>query len=172
VVDDAGCALGPGAVGEIEIRGPTVMTGYFRDPDATRSTVRNGWLRTGDMARADSDGFFHIVGRRKEMILRGGENVSPLEVEQAAIAHPAVRDAAAVGLPHPIWGETVGLCVVPSAPIGEEELLAYLREHLSAFKVPTCIGFADELPRNAMGKVLRAAVRSQLASAASGKDTV
>jgi len=159
VVDAAGRALPAGEAGEIEIRGPTVMKEYFRDPENTRKALRDGWLRTGDLARVDADGFFFIVGRQKEMILRGGENISPLEVEAAAAQHPAVKEAAAVGLPDPIYGEVVGLCVVAQNALTEEALRAFCRERLSAFKVPARIAFVDSLPRNAMGKVTRAALR-------------
>jgi len=159
VVDGEGRPLESGETGEIEIRGPTVMKGYFRDPGNTRKALQGGWFRSGDLARVDDEGFFFIVGRKKEMILRGGENISPLEVEAAAALHPAVREAAAVGLPDPIWGEVVGLCVVAQNAVSEDELRAFCGERLSAFKVPARIAFIDALPRNAMGKVTRAALR-------------
>lgn len=165
VVDGEGRPLPAGEVGEIEIRGPTVMQEYFRDAENTRQAMRGGWLRTGDLATVDADGFFFIVGRKKEMILRGGENVSPLEVEAVAVQHPAVREAAAVGLPDRIWGEVVGLCVVAQNAVGEEELRAFCRLRLSAFKVPERIAFVDSLPRNAMGKVRRAALRGNFPGA-------
>ena len=161
VVDGEGRPLPPGAVGEIEIRGPTVMKGYFRDPENTEKALQGGWFRSGDLARVDDEGFIFIVGRKKEMILRGGENISPLEVEAAAALHPAVREAAAVGLPDPIWGEVVGLCVVAQNAVGEDELRAFCGERLSAFKVPARIVFVEALPRNAMGKVTRAALRGR-----------
>ena len=145
--------------GEIEIRGPTVMKEYFRDPENTRKVLRDGWIRTGDVARQDSDGFIFIVGRSKEMIIRGGENISPLEIEEVAVRHPAVREAAAVGVPDRIWGESVGLCVVPRAAVTEQELVEFCRGHLSPFKVPHRIVFLEELPRNAVGKVTRNALR-------------
>ncbi|MBK7659206.1 MAG: acyl--CoA ligase [Betaproteobacteria bacterium] len=160
IVDEVRNALPPGEAGEIEIRGATVMRGYFRDPENTaRALQPDGWLRTGDVARMDEEGYIFIVGRSKEMILRGGENISPLEIEEVVARHPAVREAAAVGVPDRIWGETVGLCVVVRAPVGEEELLAFCRAHLSAFKVPQRVVFVDELPRNAVGKVTRNALR-------------
>jgi long-chain acyl-CoA synthetase len=160
IVDEARNALPPGETGEIEIRGATVMPGYFRDPENTaRALQPDGWLRTGDVARMDEDGYIFIVGRSKEMILRGGENISPLEIEEVVARHPAVREAAAVGVPDRIWGETVGLCVVARAPVGEEELLAFCRAHLSAFKVPQRVMFVEELPRNAVGKITRNALR-------------
>lgn len=160
IVDEARNALPPGEVGEIEIRGATVMREYFRDPENTaRALQPDGWLRTGDVARMDEEGYIFIVGRSKEMILRGGENISPLEIEEVIARHPAVREAAAVGVPDRIWGETVGLCVVARAPVAEEELLAFCRSRLSAFKVPQRVVFVEELPRNAVGKVTRNALR-------------
>ena len=159
VVDGEGRPLPAGASGEIEIRGPTVMKEYFRDPESTRQAMRDGWLRTGDLARIDAEGFFFIVGRQKDMILRGGENISPLEIEAAVAQHPAVREAAAVGLPDRIWGEVVGLCVVAQNAVSEEELRAFCCQRLSAFKVPERVAFVERLPRNAMGKVTRSALR-------------
>jgi long-chain acyl-CoA synthetase len=119
----------------------------------------------------DADGFVFIIGRKKEMILRGGENISPLEVEQIAALHPAVREAAAVGLPDSIWGEVVGLCAVVDKPLAAEELIGFCRQHLSAFKVPERIAFVDALPRNAMGKVLRAGLRPAFELRAKGEST-
>ena len=160
VVDDAGNPVPQGATGELEVRGATVMREYFRDPENTRKAMHGDWLRTGDVARIDEDGFVFIVGRSKEMILRGGENISPLEIEEVAVRHPAVREAAAVGVPDRIWGEAVGLCVVTRRPVTEQELVDFCREHLSPFKVPHRIVFVEELPRNAVGKVTRNALRS------------
>ena len=159
IVDDEGNPLPRGAVGEIEIRGATVMKEYYRDPENTRRAKRGEWLRTGDVARMDEDGYIFIVGRSKEMILRGGENISPLEIEEVVTKHPAVREAAAVGVPDRIWGETVALCVVARSPVTEEELVTFCREHLSPFKVPQRVKFVEELPRNAVGKVTRNALR-------------
>jgi len=168
ILDDEGRPLPAGATGEIGLRGETVMRGYFRDEDNTRKAFVDGWFRSGDMARRDEDGFVFIVGRRKEMILRGGENISPLEIEQVAGRHPAVREAAVVGLPDPVWGESVGLAVVTDAPVSAEELREFCRAELSAFKVPERVAFVEALPRNAMGKVLRGALRASFASPAAG----
>ena len=159
VVDDEGNEVARGEVGEIEVRGPLVMKEYFRDPENTRKALRNGWIRTGDVARMDDEGYIFIVGRSKEMILRGGENISPLEIEEVAVRHPAVREAAAVGVPDRIWGESVGLCVVARQAVSEQELVEFCRGHLSPFKVPQRVVFVDELPRNAVGKVTRNALR-------------
>jgi long-chain acyl-CoA synthetase len=131
------------------------MSGYFRDPDATANTIRDGWVRTGDLARMDDDGFIFIIGRKKEMIIRGGENISPLEVEQALMKHPAVREATVVGITDRIWGERVAACVIRRDPIDEEMLIEFCRQNLAPFKAPDRILFVDELPRNAMGKIMR-----------------
>lgn len=166
ILDDEGRPLPDGATGEIGLRGETVMRGYYRDEENTRKAFVNGWFRSGDMARRDEDGFVFIVGRKKEMILRGGENISPLEIEQVAGRHPAVREAAVVGLPDPVWGESVGLAVVVDAPVSTEELRDFCRAELSAFKVPEHVAFVEALPRNAMGKVLRGALRAAFAAPA------
>jgi long-chain acyl-CoA synthetase len=160
IVDDAGEPLPQGAPGELEIRGATVMKEYFRDPENTKRAMHGDWLRTGDVARIDEDGFVFIVGRSKEMILRGGENISPLEIEEVAVRHPAVREAAAVGVPDRIFGEVVGLCVVKRTPVSAQEVVEFCRAHLSPFKVPQRVVFVEELPRNAVGKVTRNVLRS------------
>lgn len=158
VVDADGKEVPEGAVGEIIIRGPTVMKGYYKDPAATSSTIRDGWVLSGDLARIDEDGFIFIVGRKKETIIRGGENISPLEVEQVIAKHPAVREAAAVGIPDRIFGEVVAACVVPRAEVTESELISYCAGYLASFKVPTRIAFVEELPRNPIGKFVRRAL--------------
>ena len=158
ILDNNGHDLPVGEVGEIALSGPTIMKGYLKDPANTARAFADGWFLTGDMGRLDADGFAFIVGRKKEMILRGGENISPLEIEEVANRHPDVRESAVVGLPDAIWGEAVGLCVVRQGAVTTEELLGFCRSHLSAFKVPERVAFVDELPRNAMGKVVRTAV--------------
>lgn len=155
VFDEKGHSLPVGSVGELVIKSPTVMLRYFRDDEATAKTIVNGWLHTGDMGRLDEDGYVYLVGRKKEIVIRGGENISPLEVEDVISRHPAVRDVAVSGMPDRIWGEVVVACVVPSQPISESELIAFCREHLADFKVPVRIAFAEKLPRNATGKVVR-----------------
>ncbi len=132
-----------------------MMLGYFRDEDATRRTIADGWLHTGDLGRMDGEGYVFLVGRKKEIIIRGGENVSPLEVEEIICRHPSVRDVAVGGLPDRIWGEVVAACVVTDGTASEQELIGYCRQHMADFKVPARIAFVDELPRNATGKVLR-----------------
>jgi long-chain acyl-CoA synthetase len=165
LVDRDGHPCARGEVGEIEVRGATVMKEYFRDPENTRKVMHEGWLRTGDLARVDDEGFIFIVGRSKEMILRGGENISPLEIEEVVAKHPAVREAAVVGIPDRIWGETVGLAVVARERVSEEELLDFCRARMSAFKVPQRVVFVEALPRNAVGKVTRTALRDAFPAA-------
>jgi long-chain acyl-CoA synthetase len=155
IIGDDGKPVPAGTPGEIVVTGPTVMSGYFRDPDATANTIRDGWVRTGDLARMDDDGFIFIIGRKKEMIIRGGENISPLEVEQALMKHPAVREATVVGIADRIWGERVAACVIRRDSIDEEALIEFCRQNLAPFKAPDRILFVDELPRNAMGKIMR-----------------
>jgi len=158
IVDGDGKEVPAGAVGEIEIRGPTVMKGYYKDSDATAATIRGGWVRSGDLAKFDDDGYIFIVGRKKETIIRGGENISPLEVEQIIARHPAVREAAAVGIPDRIYGEVVAACVVKRDEVTESELIQHCKEYLASFKVPARIAFVDELPRNPIGKFIRRAL--------------
>jgi long-chain acyl-CoA synthetase len=164
VLDDDGRPLPTGSVGEIGVQGPTVMKEYFRDAENTERAFVGPWFRSGDMAVLDDEGFVTIVGRKKEMILRGGENISPLEVENVAMLHPKVKEAVAVGLADALWGEIVGLCVVAHEPVEPAEIVAFCRERLSAFKLPERIVFADELPRNAMGKIVRSAARASFAT--------
>ena len=155
VVDEQGNFLPPETTGELVIRSPTMMLGYFRDEEATRKAIVDGWLHTGDLGRMDQEGYVFLVGRKKEIIIRGGENVSPLEIEEVLCRHPSVRDVAVGGLPDRIWGEVVVACVVPNETASEQELIAYCRENLADFKVPVRVAIVDELPRNATGKILR-----------------
>lgn len=155
VFGEGGQALPCGEVGELVIRSDTVMQGYFRDPEATAKTLVDGWLHTGDLGRLDEDGYVYLVGRKKEIIIRGGENISPLEVEEVIFRHPAVRDVAVGGLPDRIWGEVVVACVVPAYDVSSEALIEHCRKYLADFKIPVQFAFTDTLPRNATGKILR-----------------
>jgi fatty-acyl-CoA synthase len=155
-------ADGPGS-GELLVRGPGVFAGYWRDPDATRAAVRGGWLHTGDVAERDAEGFYRIRDRVKDMYISGGENVYPAEIESALFAHPAVADAAVIGLPDARWGEA-GLAVVvlrPGTWADEQELLAHCRGRLAGFKVPREVRFAAGLPRSASGKLLKRDLRAR-----------
>lgn len=150
--------LPSGQTGELWIKGPNVVRGYWNNPAATASTFTHGWLHTGDIARIDEDGFVYIVDRAKDMVIRGGENIYSAEVEAVLFEHPAVADAAVIGVPHPILGEEVAAVVVlrPRAAITDQELQDFLSERLAAFKVPSQIFFQEEsLPRNPAGKVLK-----------------
>ena len=147
----------PGEPGELILRGPQLMDGYYKRPDETAQTLRNGWLYTGDIATVDPDGYVSIVDRKKEMIIVSGFNVYPREVEEALATHPAVMDAAAIGVPHPIKGEEVKAFVVlkPGVTATADEIRAHCEHHLAPFKRPKEIEFRDSLPKTLIGKTLR-----------------
>jgi long-chain acyl-CoA synthetase len=151
--DDAQVPLGE--VGEIVIRGPNVMKGYWQRPDATAEAIRDGWFHTGDLARADSDGYFYIVDRKKDLIIRGGYNVYPREIEEVLYEHPAVAEAAVIGLPHPSLGEEVGAAVAlkPGAASTAEELRDYVKGQVAAYKYPRHLWIVDALPKGPTGKI-------------------
>ena len=157
VVDDDGNEVAQGEVGEILIRGPVVMKGYWNRPDATADTLVDGWMRTGDMARVDEDGYFFVVDRKKEMIIRGGFNVYPRELEEVLYEHPAVREAAVVGLPHDSLGEEVGAAVAlkPGEQVEPDEIRAYMKERVAAYKYPRVVWIVDDLPKGPTGKILK-----------------
>lgn len=158
IVDESGRDLPPGGVGELWVKGPNVVRGYWRNPKATAETFVEGWVRTGDIARLDDEGFCYILDRAKDMLIRGGENIYCVEVESALYEHPAVVDAAVVGIPHHSLGEEPGAVVTlkADAHVSEEELRGFVAERLAAFKVPVKIVFSpDMLPRNANGKVIK-----------------
>ncbi len=156
----------PGGVGEITVRGPNVFTAYWQNEAATRQAIRDGWFHTGDLARIDEEGFVTIAGRLKEMIISGGENIYPVEVEQAIQTHPAVAEAAVFAVPHPEWGEVPHAAVMlrPGASVTEDELRAHCLTRLGKYKIPKRFFILDELPRNAAGKV----VKSRLADLTQG----
>ncbi|HBY98731.1 MAG TPA: long-chain fatty acid--CoA ligase [Chloroflexi bacterium] len=155
VVREDGSECGPDEVGELIIRGPHVTPGYWNNPEATAAAIKDGWLHTGDLARRDEEGYLYIVGRLKEMIISGGENLYPAEVESAMYGHPAVAEAALIGVPDEKWGE-VGRAVVvlrPNVTLTERELLTYLRERLASYKVPKSVVFAEVLPKTGANKI-------------------
>lgn len=164
VVDEHGREVEPETVGELLIRGPMVMSGYWRNPAATASTIRDGWLHTGDLARVDRDGFHYVVGRSKDMVLTGGLNVYPMEVERVLNVLPGVRESAVVGLPDPTWGEAVVAVIVRdgSSEVDADRIIAQCREHLAGYKCPKQVHFVDELPRTASQKVRKDVVRERL----------
>ncbi|WP_420331695.1 class I adenylate-forming enzyme family protein [Oceanicaulis alexandrii] len=164
---DGANELETGEVGELWARGPMVVTGYWNKPDATADTFIDGWVRTGDVARLDEDGFCYIVDRSKDVIIRGGENIYPVEVENRLYEHPAVVDAAVAAIPHQILGEEPAALITLSygASVDEPTLQAFVRERLAGFKTPVLIQVHDApLPRNASGKILKAEVRKILAA--------
>jgi long-chain acyl-CoA synthetase len=165
VVDDSGGQLPVGEVGELWIRGPNIVTGYWNKANATAEAITDGWLHSGDLARLDDEGFVYIVDRAKDMLIRGGENVYCAEVEAALFEHPAVYDAAVIGIPHQVLGEEVGAVVLlkDGATATEDDLRRHVADRLAAFKVPVKVWFVDEeLPRNPAGKVLKRELREKL----------
>ncbi len=169
VVDADGAELPAGETGELHVKGPNIVAGYWNDAAATSETFADGWLRTGDLVRLDGEGFITIVDRTKDMLIRGGENVYCVEVEDALYSHPAVMDAAVVGLPHRVLGEEVGAAVqlTPGAQAGEKELQDHVAERLARFKVPVRIDLRHApLPRNANGKILKNVIKQELAGGA------
>ena len=157
LVDGAGDDVPAGEVGEIVIRGHNVMKGYWNRPDATAEAIQDGWFHSGDMARQDEDGFFYIVDRKKDLIIRGGYNVYPRELEEVFYEHPAVLEAAVIGLPHPTHGEEVAAAVAlrPGAEATPEELREYVKERVAAYKYPRSVWLVDSLPKGPTGKVLK-----------------
>jgi fatty-acyl-CoA synthase len=147
-----------GEGGELLVRGPNVFPGYWRNPEATAETLRDGWLHTGDVVERDEEGYFFVKGRLKEMFISGGENVYPAEIESVLHEHPRVRDAAVVGVPDDRWGEVGAAYVVLDEAVTEEELLEFCRARLARFKVPKSVHVVDELPRNSMGKIQKSAL--------------
>ena len=157
VVDEDGKDVPQGEVGEIVIKGHNVMKGYWNKPDATAESIRDGWFYTGDMAQVDEDGYFFIVDRKKDMIIRGGYNVYPREIEEVLYEHPAVREAAVLGIPHDELGEEVGAAVAlkEGQDVSEDELRKHVKEQVAGYKYPRKIWFVDELPKGPTGKILK-----------------
>ncbi|WP_077211914.1 long-chain-fatty-acid--CoA ligase [Bacillus dakarensis] len=157
IVDESGNELGPNTVGELLIKGPQVMKGYWNNAEETKAALRNGWLYTGDLATMDEDGYFYIVGRKKEMIIVGGFNIYPQEVEGVLYEHPLVLEAAVVGIPHQEQGEIVKAYVVPKdgRTLDPEELREYCKTKLTRYKIPKEIELRESLPRNTVGKLLK-----------------
>jgi long-chain acyl-CoA synthetase len=161
LVDDAGQDVANGEIGEIAIRGHNVMKGYWGKPEATAEAITGGWFHTGDMARVDEDGYYYIVDRKKDLIIRGGYNVYPREIEEVLHEHPAVAEVAVIGMPHAELGEEVGAAVAlkPGATATPEELRTFARDKVAAYKYPRRVWLVDSLPKGPTGKILRREVR-------------
>jgi long-chain acyl-CoA synthetase len=161
VVDSEGQDVAPGVMGEIVVRGQVVMKGYWHDPEATARAIRDGWLHTGDAGYLDEDGFIYIQDRVKDMIVSGGENIYPAEVESCLFGHPAVADVAVIGVPDEKWGEAVKAVVVlkPDTAVGAEELIEFCKGKIANYKRPRSVDFVTALPRNPTGKVLKRELR-------------
>jgi long-chain acyl-CoA synthetase len=164
ILDGAGRPLPTGQSGEICVRGPNVMTGYWNDPEATRAVLRDGWLHTGDVGHLDADGYLYVTDRMKDVIIKGGENISPRQIEEAIHAHPAVAEAAVIGLPDAAFGEEVCAVVVlrPGHAATEGELCEHVARFVSRFKVPARVVFRSELPKSGVGKILKRELRREL----------
>ena len=160
-IDRDGVPAAAGEVGEIIVRGPTVMAGYANRPDATARTLRDGWLRTGDLGYLDDEGYLYIVNRRDDLIISGGENVYPAEIEAVLVTHPAVQEACVVGVPDVRWGQVpaASITVRPGSALDEAAIISFCKARLAPYKVPRYVQFLDALPRNAAGKILRSTLR-------------
>ncbi len=175
VVDAERRPLMRGETGEIAIRGHNVMKGYLNRPEASAEAIDTaGWFYTGDIGRSDEQGRYYIVDRKKDLVIRGGYNVYPREIEEVLYEHPAVREAAVVGLPHAELGEEVGaaVAIVPGSEITPEELRDYVRANVAAYKYPRHVWFVQELPKGATGKILKREIKAPaeaLAGAGEGR---
>ncbi|MDY6856589.1 MAG: fatty acid--CoA ligase [Thermodesulfobacteriota bacterium] len=163
VVDKRGIDVKPGEVGEIIVRGDNVMKGYWKLPKETAETIRGGWLYTGDIATVDEEGYMYIVDRKKDMIISGGENIYPREVEEVLYTHPSVLDAAVIGVPEEQWGEAVKAFVVlkEGHMVSEQDIIDFCKENLASYKKPKSVEFRNSLPRNPIGKVLKKELREK-----------
>ena len=168
IVDSDGMEQPIGSVGEIVISGPTVMKGYYKNPEATKEVLQNGWLRTGDLGRFDEDGYLYIVGRIKDMIIRGGQNVYPAQIESVLSKLSGVEEACVVGVDEPRWGQEILAAVKlkEEATITEQEILDYCRDNLAQYKCPRFVRFVDDLPKTATGKIRKNLVAAQFADIA------
>ena len=171
IVDEGGQPVALGATGEIVARGPRMMAGYWQEESATRDALRSGWVYTGDLGYKDEDGYIYLGGRAKDFIKRGGEMISPEEVEQVLRSHPQIDDAAVIGVPDAEWGEEVRAVVVAKSElVTEDEIINYCHEKLAGFKRPRSVVFLDELPRNVMGKVLKRDLREEFGHPVAAKE--
>jgi acyl-CoA synthetase (AMP-forming)/AMP-acid ligase II len=165
VLDENDRELGVDQIGEIALRGDVVMRGYWNKPEATAEAFKNGWYHTGDLGKRDAEGFYYLLDRKKELIISGGANVYPREVEEVLLLHPGVLEVAVVGVPDRLWGESV-MAVVrprPGVKITEQELVDLCRDHLAGYKKPRYFRFQESLPKNAYGKILKRELREAVA---------
>lgn len=161
LLDDAGAEVPQGEVGELFMRGPITFDCYYKEPEATRDVLRDGWLTIGDLARRDEEGYYYIVDRKRDMIVSGGANIYPAEIEKVLCAHPKVEDVAVFGVPDDRWGESVKAVVVlrPGQQASPEEFREYCRGHLASYKIPSSVDFVQEVPRTPSGKILKRDLR-------------
>ncbi len=165
IMDNDGNLLAQGERGEVVIKGPNVVDGYENNPEANEKSYTNGWFRTGDQGYLDPEGYLFLTGRLKEMINRGGEKIAPREIDEVLLAHPAVAEAVAFGMPHKTWGEEVAAAVVLSEPAEESDIISYCKEHLADFKCPKKLFIVEKIPRTATGKIQRGAVAKAMVAA-------
>jgi acyl-CoA synthetase (AMP-forming)/AMP-acid ligase II len=161
IFDENGNELPRGDIGEIVTRSELVMKGYWKNPEATADALKNGWLHTGDMGYMDGNDYLFIMDRSKDMIISGGENIYPREIEEILIRHPAVNEVSVVGVPDDKWGEAIKAVVVlaPGKTATEDELIAYCKENIASYKKPKSVDFVEELPKNNYGKILKRELR-------------
>ena len=162
-LEDGKTDVPAGEIGEVIVRGPQVMKGYWNQPEETAGALRDGWLYTGDIGRMDEEGYFYIVDRKKDMIIAGGYNIYPRDIEEIFFEHPKVQEAACIGIPHPTWGEAVKVFVVlkPGETATAEEFIDHCKDKLAKYKWPTEIAFRAELPKSNVGKVLKKLLRDE-----------
>jgi acyl-CoA synthetase (AMP-forming)/AMP-acid ligase II len=163
VMDDEGHILSPNQNGEIVLRGPTVISGYLNDPEASAEVQKHGWHHTGDIGYRDEDGYFYITDRKRDLIISGGFNIFPFEVEQILLQHPAVQDCAVIGVPHEKWGEAVKAIVqlIPNASATEDELITLCKGKIGGMKAPKSVDFWEQLPKTDTGKILKREIRKK-----------
>jgi long-chain acyl-CoA synthetase len=164
VVDDGDQDVPDGELGEIVLRGPNILRGYYKNAEATAQALRNGWFHTGDIGYRDADGFYYIVDRKSDMIIRGGENIYPREIDEVLYQHPAVAAAATIGVPHTLYGEEVAAFVIlnEGADAGETDILEHCRARLADFKCPKTVHFVADIPKGPTGKLLKRELRKLL----------
>ena len=163
IVNDEDREVEVGAIGEIVARGSVVMAGYWNQPEATAETLRGGWLHTGDIGMMDAQGYLYLLDRKKDMIISGGNNIYPREIEEILLKHQAIYEVAVIGVPDPLWGESVKAIVAlrPGMTVTEEEMNIFCRQHLASYKKPRTVEFVPELPKSAYGKILKRELREQ-----------